>query len=147
MAYEAVFEGMATKDAHVARQMIFGDLPASPQSEEKGFLMRDGTGATWRFYINSSDIFFSVPSSNKRIFYFDNTSTGGEGLAIGISSGMEETAQLELSSTSRGFLPPRMTTTQRDAISSPATGLMIYNTTTNKLNVYTGSAWEAITSA
>lgn len=41
---------------------------------------------------------------------------------------------------------PKYTTTQRDAIANPALGLVIYNTTTNKLNVYTGS-WEAVTSA
>jgi hypothetical protein len=56
-------------------------------------------------------------------------------------------AQLDVSSTTRGFLPPRMTTTQRDAITSPPAGLMIYNTTTNKLNVRTASSWEAVTSA
>ncbi len=55
-------------------------------------------------------------------------------------------AIIDLTSTTQGFLPPRMTTAQRDAISSPPAGLMIYNTTTNKLNVYT-TAWEAITSA
>ena len=49
--------------------------------------------------------------------------------------------------TTKGFLPPRMTTTQRDAISSPATGLTIYNTTTNALNVYNGSSWVAAGSA
>jgi hypothetical protein len=48
-------------------------------------------------------------------------------------------AIVDLTSTTRGFLPPRMTTTQRDAISSPAAGLVIYNTTTSKLQVYTTS--------
>lgn len=42
-----------------------------------------------------------------------------------------------------------LTTAQRDAI--PANklqeGMTIFNTTTNKLNFYTGSAWEAVTSA
>lgn len=56
------------------------------------------------------------------------------------------TALLELSSTSKGFLPPRMTTTQKNNISSPATGLMVYDTTLNKVCVYTGSAWETMTS-
>lgn len=50
-----------------------------------------------------------------------------------------------LTSTTLGFLPPRMTTVQRDAIATPAAGLIVYNSTTNKLNVYT-TAWEAITS-
>jgi hypothetical protein len=37
-------------------------------------------------------------------------------------------AQLEIASTTKGFLPPRMTTTQRTAIASPATGLIVYQT-------------------
>lgn len=53
---------------------------------------------------------------------------------------------LELESVTKGFIPPKMTTVQRDAISAPVAGLMIYNTSTNKLNVYT-TAWEQITSA
>jgi len=53
--------------------------------------------------------------------------------------------QLSMSSTTQGFLPPRMTTTQKNAIASPAAGLMVYDTTLNKLCVYT-TAWETITS-
>lgn len=55
-------------------------------------------------------------------------------------------AILDLQSTTRAFIPPRMTTTQRDNIGSPSAGMVVYNTTTNKLNVYT-TAWEAVTSA
>ncbi|MDQ6757245.1 MAG: hypothetical protein M3004_09955, partial [Bacteroidota bacterium] len=68
---------------------------------------------------------------------------------VGISSTSitpDASSILELRSTSTGFLPPRMTTTQRDAIVSPATGLLIYNTTTNQLNYYTGSAWQLVSS-
>jgi len=54
---------------------------------------------------------------------------------------------LDLTSTTKGFLPPRMTTVERDAITSVPAGLTVYNTTTNKLNFYNGSAWEAVTSA
>tara|TARA_Y100000296_G_C4958016_1_gene149550 strand:+ start:123 stop:494 length:372 start_codon:yes stop_codon:yes gene_type:complete len=42
------------------------------------------------------------------------------------------------------FVPPKMTTAQRNAISSPATGSVVYNTTTNLLNHYNGSAWLAV---
>jgi len=52
----------------------------------------------------------------------------------------DASAVLELQSTSQGLLPPRMSTTQRDAISSPATGLTIYNTTDNCIQVYKGAA-------
>jgi hypothetical protein len=55
-------------------------------------------------------------------------------------------AILDVSSTTKAFMPPRMTTVERDAIPSPTAGMVIYNTTTNKLNVYT-TAWEAVTSA
>lgn len=55
----------------------------------------------------------------------------------------ETTALLNMVSTSKGFLKPRMTTTQRDAITSPATGLEIFNTTTGVPNYYNGSAWTA----
>jgi hypothetical protein len=50
-------------------------------------------------------------------------------------------AQLDVSSTSKGFLPPRMDSTQRNAIASPATGLTIYNTTIKAFQVYNGTAW------
>jgi len=56
-------------------------------------------------------------------------------------------ALLDVSSVAKGFLPPRMTTTQRNDIGSPgtpATGLVIYNTTTNQLNVYNGTSWGAV---
>ena len=56
-------------------------------------------------------------------------------VGIGTSS---PNAALDVTSTTQGFLPPRMTTTQRDAISSPAVGLVIFNTTTNCLNFYAG---------
>lgn len=46
-----------------------------------------------------------------------------------------------------GLAAKNMTTGQRDAMVSPAAGLIIFNTTTAKLNVYTGYAWQVITSA
>jgi hypothetical protein len=60
---------------------------------------------------------------------------------IGASAG-EVSAKLDVQSTTQGFLPPRLTTTQRDAISTPAAGLMIYNTTTNKHQGYDGTVWN-----
>jgi hypothetical protein len=54
---------------------------------------------------------------------------------------IDASAILELESTSRGFLPPRMTTVEMNAISSPATGLMIYDTTTNQWMGYDGTSW------
>lgn len=52
----------------------------------------------------------------------------------------------QIDSTTQGFLPPRMTTAQRDAIGSPAEGLVVWNTTTNALNYYDGG-WKAVSSS
>ena len=46
----------------------------------------------------------------------------------------DNSAMLDVKSTDKGFLPPRMTTSQRDAISNPASGLVIYNTDEDCLN-------------
>lgn len=53
----------------------------------------------------------------------------------------DPSAILDAKSTSKGFLPPRMNTTQRDAVTNPAEGLTIYNTDCKDLQVYNGSAW------
>ena len=70
---------------------------------------------------------------------------GGAGAAVnGVMVGAgtpNASAALGVYSTTQGFLPPNMTTTQRDAISSPATGLVIYNISTSKLQVYASGAW------
>ena len=41
----------------------------------------------------------------------------------------------------KGFLPPRVTTEQRDLIASPAEGLIVYNLTTHCLNIHNGTEW------
>jgi hypothetical protein len=52
-------------------------------------------------------------------------------------------AKLQVDSTTQGFLPPRMTSTQRLAISSPAAGLIVFDTTTLKSYTYDGTTWNA----
>jgi len=60
---------------------------------------------------------------------------------VGALSATTSSAVLEVSSTTQGFLPPRMTIAQRNAISDLSIGLMIWNTTINQLEVYNGSLW------
>ncbi len=57
------------------------------------------------------------------------------------SSSADASAMLDVQSTVKGFLPPRMTEANRDAISNPAEGLIVYNTTTHKPNFYNGTSW------
>jgi hypothetical protein len=66
-------------------------------------------------------------------------------LGIGTSS-PSASAILDAQSTTKGVRMPNMTTTQKNAISSPAAGLMVFDTTLAKLCVYSGSAWQTITS-
>ena len=53
----------------------------------------------------------------------------------------DQSSILELASSQKGFLPPRLTTAQRDAIANPAEGLTIFNTTKNCLEWYITAGW------
>jgi hypothetical protein len=67
--------------------------------------------------------------------------------AIGIGTASPNaSAILDAQSTTKGVRMPNMTTTQKNAIVSPAAGLMVFDTTLAKLSVYSGIAWETITS-
>ena len=57
---------------------------------------------------------------------------------------VDPSAKLQINSTNSGFLPPRMTTAQKNAINSPATGLVVFDTTLNKLSCYNGSTWDIL---
>jgi hypothetical protein len=54
----------------------------------------------------------------------------------------DASAILQVSSTTKGILPPRMTTTQRTAITA-SEGLTVYDLTIHKLYTYDGSAWQS----
>ena len=54
----------------------------------------------------------------------------------------DASAMLDVKSTNAGLLPPRMTTAERNAISSPADGLVIFNTTSNCLEFYAAGYWN-----
>jgi len=74
---------------------------------------------------------------------FMRGTTSGVGIEIAGTPSINNSALLTITSTTQGFLPPRMTTVQRNAISSPAAGLLIFNTTTNKHEGYDGTTWNA----
>lgn len=65
-------------------------------------------------------------------------------VAIG-STTADASAILDIRSTTKGLRLPNMTTGQKNAISAPAAGLMVYDTTLGKACLYT-TAWETITS-
>ena len=76
-----------------------------------------------------------------------NIFNNGSSVGIGTLS-PNASAALEVNSTTKGFLLPTMTQTQRNAISTPATGLLIYQSdNTPGFYYYNGSAWTAIAGA
>lgn len=124
-----------------------------------GYIRDNGTNM--RFFAGSSGNYQFFNAANSVVEFYN--SAGGDGVQIygfarsinaisgtgGISIGSgspNASAKLDVQSTTLGLLGPRMTTTQKNAISSPAEGLMVYDLTLHKLCVYTGSAWETVTS-
>ena len=76
-------------------------------------------------------------------FDFRAIETTAGGAYINTTS-VNASAILQADSTTKGFLPPRMTTTQKNAIATPATGLMVYDTTLNLISVYNGTIWISL---
>jgi hypothetical protein len=88
-------------------------------------------------------ITFSTNDWNEkmRIFGNGNVNIGGGNTPTDIAS-----AKLAITSTTQGFLPPRGTNAQRNAIASPAVGLVFYCTdATEGLYIYTSSGWKSLT--
>lgn len=77
-----------------------------------------------------------------------NVSIGGNSTACVVIGGNtpDTNALLDLTSTTKAFLPPRMTSLQRAAIATPSAGMVVFDTDLAKLCVYT-TAWETVTSA
>ena len=69
-------------------------------------------------------------------------------VGVGVPAGdIHPTAELEVKSTTKGFLPPRMTNAERNSIATPAAGLLIYQTDADANNpagfyFYDGTAWK-----
>ena len=116
----------------------------SAVASQYGFYVASNlTGATnnYGFYGNIAS------AANAWNLYMAGTASNYLRGSLGIgSTNINASAALQISSSTQGFLPPVMTTTQKNAISSPATGLVVFDSTLGKLCVYGGSAWQTITS-
>ncbi|MFY7885178.1 MAG: hypothetical protein ACOVOV_10090, partial [Dolichospermum sp.] len=119
------------------------------------------------FWLNSGTTFFNANGTTSYFqpssagFRFYNVQTGifgysgntiaqsyfkliADTFVLGINSTINNSAQVQFDSTTKGFLQPRMTNGQVLAISTPATGLQAYDTTNNKNLLYNGTAWQNI---
>ena len=97
--------------------------------------------ATLRYQVDlttSSHVFYAGSNVNTSIELMRIKGNG----QVGIGNATPNAAAiLDLTAITRGFLPPRMTTTQMNSIASPPAGLTIYNTTLKSLCWYDGGAW------
>jgi len=96
---------------------------------------------------NTSNVFSIGQTLNqwKDALFGGNLTIGGN-TVIGTST-IPTSAILTLESTTKGFLPPRMTTAQRDAITTLVEGLMIFNTDTIRREAYDGTSWNPLDGA
>jgi hypothetical protein len=103
------------------------------------------SAATWNAKftlpaLTSGSVLFSngttIAQDNAQFFWDDTNNRLGIGTNTPVTS-----AKVQIDSTTQGFLPPRMTTTQKNAIASPAEGLVVYDSTLQSLSNYNGTAW------
>lgn len=131
------------------------NIGASGISARMNFINTNGSVTSYIAATGSGGIVEWNSSSGSGISFYDGYGyanmfvggglSSGAAVAIGKNTAAATSSVLEVASTTKGFLPPRMTTTQKNAIATPAAGLVIYDTTLAKLCVYT-TTWETITS-
>lgn len=79
------------------------------------------------------------------IFLFTGIFANAQSVGINADgSAPNNSAMLDVSSTTKGFLPPRMTTAHRNLIPTPAEGLIIYNIDEKTLNIFNGTSWDLL---
>lgn len=93
--------------------------------------------------VGNVDDFYNIGASARRFrsAYIDSGYVTRLKIGLDLSVPVDPSAALDINVTNSGFLPPRLNTTQQNAIPSPANGLFIYNTDSLKYRFYNGSAW------
>jgi len=119
---------------------FFSSTTSSTGSNRSGRIKSYFTGAS---FTTSFLTFQSLTTGNTLI---DTLSLNNGNVLIGTGSSINASARLQIDSTTSGFLPPRMTSAQRTAISTPAEGLIVYQTDgTIGLYIYSNATWRSLT--
>lgn len=125
------------------RSVIFGGLSNSINAQSSYAFGSDVTITHTNNLIFNAGTAIASSQANAVIF----KTVQGVGITdSGATMPIDASALFQVDSTTQGVLIPRMTTTQRDNIPSPSTGLEIYNTTTNEPNYYNGTSWVSAAS-
>jgi trimeric autotransporter adhesin len=134
-------------------------------SSSKGFLVPRMAGSQRIAISSPSKGLMVYDTDDNSFYYFDGSSwnkfssgtnlwlaNGGnailnnaQNIGIGTSS-PENSAILDVKSATKGVLIPRMTSIQRNAISNPVKGLMVFDTDVNNFFYYNGNLWTAFIS-
>lgn len=127
-------------------------FPTSSISSETGELLLNAGGSEGLLLVCSSfgDLNLDIAGGPNLIMYAPGSFQSGDFANFNrplrldaANSEIQPTARLNIVSTTQGLLPPRMTTTQRNAIVSPAEGLLVYDLTLHKLYGFDGTSWQA----
>jgi len=106
------------------------------------FSPSSGTGTARPFYVLWRTPDYGSTAQRVMTLFTDNGIMFRDEVAAAYGNPTQTTsAFIEMVSTTRGFLPPRMTTSEKTAISSPAAGLQVYDTTLNQMSYYNGTTW------
>ncbi|CAB4129795.1 hypothetical protein UFOVP117_103 [uncultured Caudovirales phage] len=101
------------------------------------------TDAGYKFYVSGTSFFNGNTQVGSQ--FTTNTLIANVSARIGAISGINASSILDCQSTTQGFLPPRMTNTQRLSIASPAVALMVYCTDSPEgLFIYKSTGWVQI---
>ena len=132
-----------SRDLHISSSSAAIELENTSQSD--CFINFKNPGRTFKVgYDDSSDVWKVAKST-----FGDNALTiNGDDGRVGLGTQTTDaSAILELDSDVQGFLMPRLTTPEINAISAPATGLAVYNTSINTICFYNGSTWQKVSHA
>lgn len=112
-------------DYNKGKDSLLSLIPAA------GWGLNGNSSTSANFIGSTSNTSFRIYTNNTHRMVVDSTGNIGVGTTTPSAS-----ALLEMSSTSKGLVIPSMTKTQRDAIGSPAQGLLIWNTTLKSVDMY-----------
>lgn len=118
----------------------YGFQNAYSATGSRGLTLGSQTGGSW---LTSQDDIAAFHNSSTGAWLWGNMSTGQVQINAASTPSLSSSIALDVLSTTRGFAPPRMTASQRNAISSPAVGIMVYDTDSSRYYLYNG-AWRKL---
>ena len=161
IGYDALLNNTASVNTAVGSQALYSNTSGSRntgigyranlynQSGSNNTIIGYEAGAGSSLHSKSGNVFVGYQAGKNETgdnkLYVDNSDTANP-LIYGEfdNNELSVNGKLEINSTTSGLLPPRLTSTQINDISSPEEGLMVYNLSIHALVVFNGSSWEQV---